>query len=511
MKERYIYVSFAAKDLPEVQKLIETLQALGFRVLFDQGTCAGADWEMRVKTDIENSNCLLVCLTKNSADSSLISQEVSYAISKGKEIVTVCLDEIDLPPAMRFQMSVGTMIRGGGDSEQLLEQLNGISSVKACRAEKSEEENDDRFQTAEIPKVSGCPEPPTAESGTYCPKCGQKLAKEARFCFCCGNAIGASCAASVPPPPMGRVHAPSMGKAMPSMSATATAPAADRSAPIRKKGFSERIKDFLSGNKMSDVNFSVLTPATFEKENYTMVDVYAYEEEFRHVVEQTKAERAKREGAVKESDGGHLQVKKGARITVRLSSPDLEITDNEESRVWTGKYAKFDFPVYVPNDYEKKQILFCADVYFDGVIATHIRFVASCAGNASQRPKLEQKDVHSAFISYASGDRERVALILQGMRRSRPDLDIFFDVETLKTGESWEHILRAEIDKRDVLYLCWSQLAKESEWVDMEWRYALKQKGLEGIEPIPLALPKDCPPPEELKGKHFGARELYYQ
>ena len=262
---------------------------------------------------------------------------------------------------------------------------------------------------------------------------------------------------------------------------------------------------------MTDVNFSVLTPAVFEKENYTMVDVYAYEEEFRHVVEKVKAERAKQEGEMKESDGGHLQIKKGAQITVRLSSPDLEIADNEESRVWSGKYVKFDFPVFVPKEYEKTQILFCADVYFDSVIATRIRFVASCVGIARQRPKLEQKDVHSAFISYASGDRERVALILQGMRRSRPDLDVFFDVETLKTGESWEQILRREIDKRDILYLCWSPLARESEWVDMEWRYALKQKGPDGIEPIPLALPKDCPPPEELKGKHFGARELYYQ
>ena len=98
--------------------------------------------------------------------------------------------------------------------------------------------------------------------------------------------------------------------------------------------------------------------------------------------------------------------------------------------------TQFDFPVFVPKEYEKTQILFCADVYFDSVIATRIRFVVSCVGIARQRPKLEQKDVHSAFISYASGDRERVALILQGMRRSRPDLDVFFDVETLKTGES---------------------------------------------------------------------------
>ena len=91
----------------------------------------------------------------------------------------------------------------------------------------------------------------------------------------------------------------------------------------------------------------------------------------------------------------------------------------------------------------------------------------------------------------------------------RPDLDIFFDVESLRSGEDWEQKLYSAISARDLLYLCWSHFARESRWVEAEWRYALKTKGPDAIEPIPLEMPDECPPPEELRQKHFSDRLLY--
>ena len=71
-------------------------------------------------------------------------------------------------------------------------------------------------------------------------------------------------------------------------------------------------------------------------------------------------------------------------------------------------------------------------------------------------------------MSYASQDRQRVATIIQGMRKARPDIDIFFDVDSLRSGDDWEQALWREIDKRDVLFLCWSEYARESKCVDAE-------------------------------------------
>ncbi len=66
-----------------------------------------------------------------------------------------------------------------------------------------------------------------------------------------------------------------------------------------------------------------------------------------------------------------------------------------------------------------------------------------------------------------------------------------------------------KIEKRDVLFLCWSHFARDSKWVEEEWRYAFDQKGADGIEPLPIELPSQCPPPEELKHKHWNDRLLY--
>ena len=82
-------------------------------------------------------------------------------------------------------------------------------------------------------------------------------------------------------------------------------------------------------------------------------------------------------------------------------------------------------------------------------------------------------------------------------------------MDSLRSGEDWEHALWKEISSRDVLYLCWSRNARDSKWVEAEWRYALSQKGLSGIEPVPIEPPSLCPPPEELRSKHFNDKLLY--
>lgn len=503
MQERYIYISSFRKGCAEILKLVEKLTAMGFNVVYDDAVISGSDWKRNIADQLLGSSCVVIYLTQNAVESDSVMCELNLAISGNKKIIAVCSEDVVLSGDMQMKLSLNRMIRYTGDTDSLAKELSKIDAISICK----------KAETI-VTK--------TRVGGWICRNCGYTNDGYSRFCANCGRQNDQSMSDSLGGPssfPGASVYTGSMPKSnskplVPHSAASVGSsqiPENSFVVPIRKKSFSKRIKDLLSGNRISDVSFSVLAPAVFIKGNYTMVDVYVYEEDFRHIVEHTKAERSRQEGRIKETDGGHLQVRKGTRITVRLTSPDVTITDNEESRIWTGKYVKFDFPVLLPEEYKKDQLLFCATVYFDGVIASNIRFLVSCNNSEPQRPKLDRKDIHSAFISYASGDRERVALILQGMRRSRPDLDIFFDIETLKSGDKWENILRKEIDRRDILYLCWSRLAKQSPWVEMEWRYALEKKGIDSIEPIPLVLPKDCPPPVELQDKHFSSPELYYQ
>lgn len=257
---------------------------------------------------------------------------------------------------------------------------------------------------------------------------------------------------------------------------------------------------------ISKVQFSALAPKRLLKGSYSILNIVMYEDACRQVVEDLLASS---DTALQETKSGVLRVQNGANIRVVLSSPDVQIDDSEEFGIWNGEYLLFNFAVALPQDSEKKQALFTATVYINDLIATRLKFVVKCFSAREQKLDIIREDVLTAFVSYASQDRSRVALLIQGMKKARPDMDIFFDVDSLRSGENWEEILSAEIERRDILYLCWSSHARASKWVDAEWRHALRHKGLDCIEPIPFEPPDVCPPPEELRQKHFNDKMLY--
>ena len=253
---------------------------------------------------------------------------------------------------------------------------------------------------------------------------------------------------------------------------------------------------------IDSVQFSAVSGNDFTPGTYLSVDIVMYEDAHRQVVDNLLQSK---NGKAQESRSGYHQVERNARIRVELSCPDFSLDTEAEERIWKGKYVTFSFAVKVPKDYSDSELLLKAKVYINDLIATTLNLVFK----NGQQVQISRVDVVSAFVSYASQDRHRVAAIVQGMKKARPDMDIFFDVESLRCGQMWEDALWAEIDRRDVLFLCWSHFAKNSIWVEREWRYALEHKGKDVIEPIPIDTPDVCPPPLELQGKHFNDKMLY--
>ena len=255
---------------------------------------------------------------------------------------------------------------------------------------------------------------------------------------------------------------------------------------------------------VSQVQFSAVSPKAPENGETSIIDVYMYEEEFRGIVDKALNEADQPATA---TTSGYVAAQKKARVCVVLSSPDIEITDGECECVWEGRYQKFSFDFFLPADYAKKKVLFNVAVYINGVVATRLKFFAECESTAPI--EMERKDIKSAFISYASLDRKTVTMIVQGLQAARQDMEVFFDVVSIRRGRKWEAELKHNIDVSDVLYLFWSRNAKRSYWVNKEWRYGLETKGIDFIEPIPLVHPDVCRPPQELSEKHFNDMMLY--
>lgn len=258
---------------------------------------------------------------------------------------------------------------------------------------------------------------------------------------------------------------------------------------------------------LDTVSFSAISPRKMEKGDYQIIQVVMYEDDSRDVVDKMIKE-ASFDAPVKETIGARLEIEEGTIVKVVLSSPDIEIEDNEVVLKWNGKYQNFEFDIYIPEEYQKKKILFEAKVYFNDVPATRLKFLADISKDETEL-NVSRNDIKKAFISYASKDRDLVTYIIQGLRKARPDLDLFFDVETLRSGDKWEECLGKAIDDSDILFLCWSKNASDSKWVEYEWNYALNKKGIEAIEPIPLDDPRSCPPPSKLSSMHFNDTLIY--
>ena len=258
--------------------------------------------------------------------------------------------------------------------------------------------------------------------------------------------------------------------------------------------------------RVDQVQFSAVAPQKAMKGEYTLVQIFMYEQAFRSAVEEALQMR---ESPMQEKKSGIYHVRDKTLVKVVISSRDIDIAENVVEEPWNGGYLCFDFALDIPQNCTKHQILLTAAVYFDGVPATRLMMTLRLQTQYEQRLQVIRNDVLSAFVSYASQDRGRVASLIQGMKKARPDMDIFFDINSLRSGENWEEVLRAEVERRDVLFLCWSQNSKISPWVDMEWRYAMERKGIDAIEPIPIDPPDICPPPHELQSKHFNDSLLY--
>jgi len=202
-------------------------------------------------------------------------------------------------------------------------------------------------------------------------------------------------------------------------------------------------------------------------------------------------------------------------LVVHVNSTMLTLLERTKTIKWNGQEVGESFEckleTAVPS---QRAVTGRADVVLNGALIASLDFSLPIARRAANktRKKLKQtrREPRTAFASYASANRADVLRCVQGMSKSAPDLDVFVDVDKLRSGDDWASKLYAYIATSDIFYLFWSQAASESEWVKREWQYALVEKGIRFIDPVPLENPQLAPPPKELSNLHFNDRYLMF-
>lgn len=263
---------------------------------------------------------------------------------------------------------------------------------------------------------------------------------------------------------------------------------------------------------LDTVHFSVTCCATMTPGSSQVLDVWAHLEEQRKEVIARAREAVGGKDLLIRSKAG-LPVARGTLLTVSLRLPGFTIEEPEDVLRWEGSIGNTSFLVQVPKELRPGSYPGTVRIHANSLQVARLHFTVEVGPGAvvPEAIPITEHRPRKAFASYASHDRDAVLARVQGLQKALPGLDVFLDVASLRSGQKWEERLRAEVTGRDIFYLFWSAHAKQSEWVEWEWRTALGARGIDYIDPVPLAAPEEAPPPRELaEHLHFNDWVLAY-
>lgn len=202
--------------------------------------------------------------------------------------------------------------------------------------------------------------------------------------------------------------------------------------------------------------------------------------------------------------------KQGTPVTVRANGEHVITERPEQSFTWNGRLEIRSFPIRIKPDVSVDRVQLGFEIFVMGaaVACLWINIELTSKPEPSEHVTVKGKPARSAFASYSSEDRADVLGRLSALVTYDKGLDVFYDWLDLVNGENWQSRLEKEILQRDILFLFWSRSARTSQWVDWEWRTALRTKGLGAIQPMPIDPPELAEPPEELKHINFCDRYL---
>lgn len=187
----------------------------------------------------------------------------------------------------------------------------------------------------------------------------------------------------------------------------------------------------------------------------------------------------------------------GTNVKVRVYGEDLIVDPKDDEFQWEGEKHILDFRVNVAkNARGPRDLKF--DVYVENHRIRRIWMPLEVSNQSSD--KLQNKTVSSpqtAFASYATEDRLRV-LDRVATLEIHCGLRVFLDCISMRPNAKWREVIPDMVLESDQLLLFWSKAARDSRWVDKEWRIAFKQKGIDGIEIHPLSTYDEARLPQEL-------------
>lgn len=101
----YIFISYAHKDSAVVLPAIKALQDKGYPVWYDAGIRPGTTWSDYIADHVRNAVLVIAFMSENAIASPHCQSEIRYAFNKGRPMLTVMLDQSQMPSGLDMQLS----------------------------------------------------------------------------------------------------------------------------------------------------------------------------------------------------------------------------------------------------------------------------------------------------------------------------------------------------------------------------------------------------------------------
>lgn len=133
----YLFISYAHEDTTKVVAAIRGLQRLGYRIWYDMGISAGAQWPEDVADHIYGCDAMLAFMTPNSIQSDNCREELFYAKKCNKKILLAYLEKCDLSHGMDMRLGMLQAIERWRckDDEEFYTRLAKAKNLQPCRGE----------------------------------------------------------------------------------------------------------------------------------------------------------------------------------------------------------------------------------------------------------------------------------------------------------------------------------------------------------------------------------------
>ncbi len=112
MASKKIFISYSRNDTEYVSSLVQALRQLGFDVWFDKNIMTGNDWDDTIEEEISNADTVILILSKTSVASENVKDEMSYALSLGKSVNPIKIEECNVPMRLARKQFIDFAILG---------------------------------------------------------------------------------------------------------------------------------------------------------------------------------------------------------------------------------------------------------------------------------------------------------------------------------------------------------------------------------------------------------------